>query len=253
MSIGWIKTGLQQIPKFFRRVLDDSVDYVIPEAIAELESSKRLFDNYSRRTDNPQIVPNHWGYRIRPEQPLRFRPSRAIKGLPLWVDVYCTVRWRDEKSPPVEQVIHLRVWSNEERYIYREDWDSQSILEQLTDGDTGDMKRVLLRCHFDLANSGQHGPRYHLQFGGEAREDELCWFPGILNLPRFAYPPMDLILICQMITANFYWEEYEKLRESPEWLGVLRNSQKYLLRGYYQECLEALDRENSLLDHLWNR
>ena len=236
MKVDWIKSGLRQLKKSFRRILHDSAEYVIEEAIAGLYTSKERFDERTGRTDDPRLKPEPWGYQIYPERPLRFKPSTAIKGLSCWVDLYCTMLWREEGTPPVEQGIHLRVWSDELDYIYRPDWDSEKVYDGLTDG------RVMLRCHFDLANPGQHVPKYHLQFGGNAREHELCWFPEIINLPRLAYPPMDLILVCQLIAANFYWEEYSNFREAPEWISTLRRSQRHLLKDYYKDCVNVLSR-----------
>lgn len=252
MNANQIKAGLQELKRSFRRILEDGAEDVIDWAIAELDSTKRRFDEWTRRTDDPRLVPQPWGYRIYPEQPLRFRPSRAIRGLEPWVDMYCTVLWWEERALPVEQEIHLRVWSNSVNYIHRPEWDSEAVLERLTDPVRSFDGRVILRCHFDLANPGQHGPKYHFQFGGEAREYELCWLPGIADLPRLIYPPMDLILVCQLIAANFYWEEYIEFRETPEWIGTLRRSQGHLLKDYYKDCLNVLEQNRVLLDYLWN-
>jgi hypothetical protein len=246
MNVAWIKAGLREIKRDFQRILDNGMGDVIDEAIAEIESSKEAFDELQGKTHHPGLTPRPWGYHVYPEAPLRFKPSKyAIKGLNLWVDLYCTVLWVEEGAMPVEQQIHLRVWSDELNYVYRQSWDSEEVLNALIDG------RVMLRCHFDLANPGQPGPKYHLQFGGNARGDELCWFPKTIKLPRLAYPPMDLILACQLVAANFYWEEYNEFRETREWINVLRRSQEYLLRDYYDGCLKALE-QDLLVGHLWN-
>jgi len=252
MNLHWIKAGLQQLKRSFQRILDDSASYVIDEAIAGLESSKKRFDERTRQTHDPRLIPQPWGYQIDPEQPLRFKPSRAIRGLEPWVDLYCIVLWREEGALPVKQEIHLRVWSNNTNYVHRPEWDSETVFNRLTDPVRPFDGRVILRCHFDLANPGQHGPKYHLQFGGEAREYELCWLPGIADLPRLVCPPMDLILACQLIAANFYWEEYIEFRETPEWIGTLRRSQGHLLKNYYKNCLNVLEQDRVLLDYLWN-
>lgn len=224
MNANWIKAGLREIKRTFQHILDDGASYVIDEAIAELEATKKAFDELQGKTHHPGLTPEPWGYRIYPESPLRFKRSNAIKGLSCWVDLYCTVLWWKEGSLPVKQEITLRVWSDELDYIYRPAWDSEKIYGRLTLG------RVMLRCHFDLANPNQHGPKYHLQFGGNAREHELCWFPEIMDLPRLACPPMDLILACQLIAANFYREEYDEFRETPEWIHTLRTSQEHLFK-----------------------
>lgn len=62
---------------------------------------------------------------------------------------------------------------------------------------------------------------------------------------------MDLVLLCRLIAANFHWQEYTQFRETAEWINVLRNSQEYLLKDYYEGCLRALD-QDLLADYLWN-
>jgi hypothetical protein len=253
MTVNQIKAGLQRLKGSFRRILEDDADHIIEDAIAELESSKRRFDGRIGRTDDPRLKPEDWGYRIYPERPLRFKRSSAIKGLDLWIDLYCTVLWKKEGEMPVNQEIHLRVWSDTSNtYTYRSEWDSENVLDKLTNPAFPLNRRVMFRCHFDLANPGQSGPKYHLQCGGEPREDELCWFPGILDLPRLACPPMDLILTCQLIAANFYWEEYGNFREDPEWVNTLRRSEKHLLKNYYEKCFRTIEQGHEVLDCLWN-
>jgi hypothetical protein len=245
MNAAWIIRSLREIKRDFRHVLDASASDIIDDAIAEIESTKKSFDELQGKTHHPGLAPLPWGYHIYPQNPLRFRPSSAIKGFQAQVDLYCTAHWIEEGALPVEQCIHLRVWTGEIDQAYRKEWDSRTVYEALT------MGRVMLRCHFDLANSDQPGPKYHVQFGGNAQYDELCWFPEILNLPRFACPPMDLVLVCQLVAANFFWDEYVGIRTSPEWITTLQRSQRYLLEEYYTGCLEALD-QDLLVDHLWN-
>jgi hypothetical protein len=245
MNATWIKRGLREIKRDFQHILDDGASRIIDDAIAEVESTKESFDKLQGKTHHPGLAPQPWGYCIYPEAPLRFKPSNAIKGFQAQVDLYCTARWVGEGTMPVEQCIHLRVWTDEVNQAYRENWDSERVYKKLTVG------RVMLRCHFDLANPDQPGPKYHVQFGGKAQHDELCWFPEILNLPRFACPPIDLVLACQLVAVNFFWDDYIGFHKSPEWIAALQRSQKYLLEGYYTGCLEALD-QDLLIDHLWN-
>jgi hypothetical protein len=245
MNIAWIKFGLKEIKRNFDPILDDNADWVIQDAIAQLDSTKKDFDWRRQKTHDPKLVPEPWGYCIDPDSPLCFEP-RAINGMNVWADLYCTILWKEEGALPVEQCIHLRVWSDEIDRIYREDWDSEHVYNNLTDEG-----RVMFRCHFDLADPGGPGPEYHLQFGGNPRVNELCWLPEFMKLPRLPYPPMDLVLICQLIAVNFYWDEYIEFRETAEWISALRNSQQYLLKDYYEGCLDALDRD-LLVDHLWN-
>ncbi len=251
MSTGWIEAGLRQVGRSFRRILSADADHIIQEAIAELRSSKKQYDARIGRTDDPRLKVAPWGYQIRPERPLGFRPTKC-DGITLFVDLYCTVLWEDATMPPVRQNTYLRVWTDESGCMYREQWDSEHVLAKLTAPDRSANGRVMLRCHFDLADAQQSGPKHHLQFGGKAQADELCWHLPEIALPRLAYPPMDLILACQLVAANFHWEEYAQLRDRPEWRSALLASQRHLILGYYQDCARVLGDQKALLDHLWN-
>jgi hypothetical protein len=251
MNATRVEVGLKQISRNFRRILAPGADDVIEACIAELQDSRRRYDEYTRRTDNRALGPTAWGYSIYPWMPLRFKRSIAIPGLAVWADLCGAVRWCEEGAMPVEEVIHLRIW-DESDHTYRAEWDSPVICEKLTDPNRHQQGRVMLRCHFDLANTGQDGPKYHLQIGGTALQEELCWLPAKMNLPRLVYPPMDLMLLCQLVAANLYREEYDRFREDPTWKGVLRDSQEHLLTEYYRSCVGAVESGESLLDILWN-
>jgi hypothetical protein len=189
--------------------------------------------------------------------------------LKLWVDVYCIVEWAREDELPIKQDIKLRVWSNDPKFLHlqeREAIEGETSLDELPshiravienmcgDSDSG---RVIYRCHFDKANPGQRGPKYHLQFGGEPAGEEFCWLPEIIPLPRIVHTPLDLILTCELVAANFYPTEYQEIRKDLTWRSVLYQSQTNLLERYYQECLNALgethrEESGSLLEYLWN-
>lgn len=253
MKVSQIKKSLQELKRNFQDILDDSTLPIIDEAITEVDISKKKFDEWERKTHAPGKGPQSWGYIISPDKPLRFIPSKVVKGQNIWVDLFCEVSWKKEEEMPIKQQVCLRIWSDSlNDFAYRPDMDSEKILDKLTNPNHPFNARVMFRCHFDLASEKQPGPKYHLQFGGNAREYELCWFPEALKLPRLAFPPMDLILVCQLIAANFYWEEYNQFRETPEWMNALRNSQEQLLKNYYKDCFNAINQERSLLDYLWN-
>jgi hypothetical protein len=252
MKVVDITRGLEGIKSHFyriqsSRILEDDAPDVLDDAIAQVQRTKQRYDEIKRRSDNPRLKPEPWGYTIYPERPLRFKVSNAIKGLNPRVDLYCTLLWTEEEQPPIRQDIHLRVWSDSLDHIYREDWDAPRIFSNLQNEG-----RVVARCHFDLANSGQPGPTYHLQFGGEARQEELCWLLGIADLPRLTHPPVDLLLVTQLVAANFFWPQYGTFREEPEWRGVVRLTQRHLLKSYFEECLKVVEKGDVLLDHLWN-
>ncbi len=244
MNVAMIKRGLMELGKSFKPILDEGTSWTIDEAISQLDRTRSRYVEGQRQSHHPNSTPTRWGYWITSEFPLRFRAT-LCKDVNFWVDLYCTVLWEDEGELPVEQDIHLRVWSDDPNYTFRDAWDSDALRDKLSSG------RVLLRCHFDLANPDQQGPKYHLQYGGNPRDEEFCWFPKQVRLPRIPYPPMDLILVCQLVATNFFWDEYGEFHDTPEWKGALTRSQEHLLRTYYTECLDALS-DDLLAKHLWN-
>jgi len=256
MKADRIIAGLETIKRSFRTILADDAVGVIDEASAFLVAGRKMAATRHDKT-HPKTYsqPTYWGYKVNFERPLSFRPSSTLGGLSLWVDICCSVLWEKEGELPKEQQVVVRVWSDDEQYQHRAEWDSEQVLQQLTAPERQHKGRVLLRCHFDLANPLQVGPKYHVQFGGNARDYELCWFPQAIDLPRLAYPPIDLVLACQLVGANFFADEYARIRETPEWVSAIRESQRHLLQGYYANCADVLRKEDSisLLDHLWNR
>jgi hypothetical protein len=131
--------------------------------------------------------------------------------------------------------------------IYREDLDSEAMRELVGAAE----KRVMLRYHFDTANAEQPGPEYHLQAGGRSFEDELCWLHEGVSVPRIAHHPMDLILACEVIAANFLGEVGRKVLRDATVTGAVLESQAALIRPYFESCITSLDRGESLLLSQW--
>ncbi len=117
------------------------------------------------------------------------------------------------------------------------------------------------RWHIDLANrkngSYQDGPLFHLQSGGHKpqgnRKEELK-----ISRPRWAMPPMELILTCEMILANFYTEQWETIRTEKRWLKLIHIAQLMCYSAYcqrMQNCLFdaalAKSQSQSVLTALW--
>jgi len=113
------------------------------------------------------------------------------------------------------------------------------------------------RWHIDLANRKedeqyQAGPLFHLQSGGHKpqanRKEELK-----ISRPRWAMPPMELILTCEMILANFYPEQWKKIRSEKRWLKLIQTAQSMCYLAYYQRIHDCLfkPQPESVLTALW--
>lgn len=250
-----VKSSLQQIRKIYGRILDDeSTSIVIPSAVESVKLSREYYD-YAKRNETRGIVPTSWGYTIDHSQPLRFIRSHT-RDLDFQVDIYCDVQWKDDDIP-VKQDIKVRIWSEHSDTIFRPEMDSQQIEDQLTDTNRQYRGRVVSRFHFDKVYREtapgakfEPAPEFHLQIGGVSHAYELCWHPDKVNVPRLLHQPMELFLTCQMVVANFFWDEYEEIRTKREWMQELLQYQNLLLVPHYRKCVELLEGNKSLLDNL---
>lgn len=212
-----------------------------------LRESANAFE-VSRQQRRKERQQRPWGFEIRPDNPLRFRETR-VEGLRIRVDLFLSAYWdKDPADSPTDLRVVVRIWSLDPKFCVREEWDAPAVASGFDPG----IGRVMLRFHFDLANPSQAGPRYHFQVGGNARPEELHWFPEALAVPRLMHAPMDLVLTTELVAATFYREEYDKLSREPAWKGSRRVIQEHLLAGYFSRALGAIDGNESVLDVLWN-
>jgi len=115
--------------------------------------------------------------------------------------------------------------------------------------------RLIHRSHIDLAtcnNKGEYqdGPIFHLQFGGKsgAKENEPAIFK--LRRPRWLHPPMDLFLMAEMLIANFYPEQWDKLKKQGDWISLVTDSQKLCYKPFFDIANEKIAND-SLLNSFW--
>lgn len=115
--------------------------------------------------------------------------------------------------------------------------------------------RLIYRSHIDLATHNeqwkyQDGPIFHLQFGGKSGVEGNE--TGIYNLrrPRWLHPPMDLILMTEMLIANFYPEKWNELKNQDSWKLLIFDSQMLCYKPYYDIANENIGKD-SLLDSFW--
>jgi hypothetical protein len=111
------------------------------------------------------------------------------------------------------------------------------------------------RWHIDLANrfdngTYQAGPLFHLQGGGHKpqgnRQEELK-----VSIPRWPFPPMELILTCEIIIANFYPDKWEKIRNQKKWRELIQVAQSMCYPVYFQRVQNCLEQNQSILNALW--
>jgi len=209
-----------------------------------IERAKLLKGDIKRKKKNK---PLKWRFSISREQPLIF-VKNEVDGYKLQADISCEIEGIGDDIK--KQNVLLRVWSWDERISYREGVDDCNLKAEL---ELLGWKRVILRFHFDRKdpNAMIPGPLYHLQVGGNPKEDENCWLPKQINIPRIPYNPIDLILLCEFVLVNFFPRESEKLRKEPEWNSLVRKSQELFMKPYldiYTKCFN--NKTNTLLGAL---
>jgi len=183
----------------------------------------------------------NWRFSIPREHPLIFKKNN----LKLQIDISCELEGIDDDIK--KQNILLRIWCLDKSICYRDGIDHPEIKAKL---ERNDWKRVILRFHFDLKESKakQLEPIYHLQVGGiNPMDDENCWLPEQIEIPRFPYPPMDIILLCEFILMNFFHDDYVKIRKKPEWKSLIRKSQVFFQKCYFERCWRCLNDTNDTL------
>lgn len=203
-----------------------------------------LQDSLKRKRKNRPVK---WNFTIPREHPLVFKTS-DVDSNKLQVDISCEIEGQDDKI--YRQNVLVRVWCLDKDLSFREGIDAIE-LEKILKG-IG-WRRVVLRFHFDLRTSETEiqEPLYHLHIGGNPVEDENCWFPKQIKVPRFPYPPMDIILLSEFILVNFFQEQSAQLRKKPEWKSLVRKSQDFFQKEYFENCVQHINsRASTLLGNL---
>lgn len=250
MNAQHVTDGLNILQTQMARILDQhTVERTLGKAREEVRYSEKLYHKYSDRSDlTHRIEETGWGFEIK-SPALRFKETE-INGYRFYVDVICEFRWKGDAL--CKRNLVLRLWSRDPSMSYRPEWDSDIIGDLVTNELECLEERVMLRFHFDMAAKGVSELKDHLQVGGVSQAGEYCWLPSQIDVPRFPYPPVDLFLICELIGANFYEKEYNRLRTDSTWIGQIRRSQVRLLKEYYGGCCQAIEEGKSvLMDQLW--
>lgn len=115
-------------------------------------------------------------------------------------------------------------------------------------------REPIARWHVDWANTNnevtQSGPLVHLQYGGHNAGHRDLDHP--LKVPRWCHPPMDLVLMCEVMAANFYEEEWEELREDQNWNVAVSIAQRFCYSSYFRKFSSGLSvASKSILHSMW--
>ena len=196
-------------------------------------SKETLFERANQLRSQRRKGPFEWYFSLPRESPLTFKENSDR----LQADVTGSVTGKGDEVKDVRTL--LRVWSLDKALCYRPGIDAEEIGNKFAQ--TG--RRVMTRFHFDprVTSATQREPIYHLQVGGLSLEDENCWFPKQLKVPRLCFPPMDVILLCELVLVNlFYWDSTD-LRKKPDWKRLVMKSQNIFQRSYFEKFHTYVD------------
>jgi hypothetical protein len=110
---------------------------------------------------------------------------------------------------------------------------------------------LLERHHLDLANPGQAGTAWHLQYGG----NPAAGIPGLptawLGEPRWPVAPADLTLLLELVAYNFFPDEWAQLNEEGEWLRLIWAAENLVVSHYARFIDAHFGRQADLREGTW--
>lgn len=163
-----------------------------------------------------------WTFAIDPDEPIRF--TRAEK------------MTKDKEDVNITVFCDISVCQSSYKNL---PFTSLDIAAEFYD----DLRNPLARWHIDLANKKDNGEMQpgtltHLQYGGHCRGNRA--HDHKLKIPRWNHPPVDVILLSEIILANFYPEHWELMREELVWREAVRMSQSLFYSAYLRRYVEHL-------------
>ena len=97
--------------------------------------------------------------------------------------------------------------------------------------------RLIRRFHFDLATgtSEDNKPVSHFQFGGNEYTNQYLYsLNPRIGIPRIPYPPIDFIILFDMMLRQFKTKIHSNFYDSGDWVSCVKISEKYRLKAYYE-------------------
>lgn len=114
-------------------------------------------------------------------------------------------------------------------------------------------RRIVRRFHFDFNSRNHKKPTSHFQYGGKFPENEQYkdWhycLEYFLEKPRFHYPPMDLVLLFDLLLWEFE-TPLKKLIEEPFWKSLVVVSQNWWWKDYWNKAAGYLNNPDGRTFH----
>jgi len=107
--------------------------------------------------------------------------------------------------------------------------------------DHANKRRIIRHFHFDFQPKSKIKPTSHFQYGGSFPEEEDygdCHYclDHKLKIPRIFFPPMDIVLILDLIIREFN-TPLRNLTEEGEWTNLVFESQKLWWKNYWDNSI----------------
>lgn len=103
--------------------------------------------------------------------------------------------------------------------------------------------RIIRRFHFDVdtgAKAEEERPKCHMQYAGDA-QNEIEHAAVTYDLdhwlikPRLPFPPIDIVLLLDLMLRQMGTAIGRKLVEEPFWKSLVRESERFTIRDYYSQ------------------
>lgn len=210
--------------------LRNVADKLAHAGILMAEGQGYLYEEAGRLSKKGNVI--DWDMGVPKDRPLRFKAAHDKNGEK--ISVYLSaegirVNQSDHSSSPFEAL------------------DAAIVVKDKSE-------KVIARWHIDRANvsdEAQPGPLFHLQFGGH--------LPGstdpdpVLKVPRWCHPPLEIALLCEVVAANFFHNEWdEKLRRDAGWCKAIHTFQRLCFDHYFAKMRSAVvSRDSTALGFMW--
>lgn len=194
------------------------------DSVSAIEKAAVMLERQKKKPD--------WSYSITPTDPILFCPVATKKS--------------DYVQPSLQ--VTLEVTGGHQDGMKGCFSELNTTLELHSEG------KLLDRWHVDLANDDQAGPVFHLQHGGHSSGSTTRHTEGKLSVPRWIHPPMDTVLACELVVANFFQNKWLRLRKDPKWIALVREAETFCYTDYFNALEKHHSnplRKESMLQKLW--
>jgi hypothetical protein len=126
--------------------------------------------------------------------------------------------------------------------------------------------RIVRRFHFDTGKGKleNYESSSHMQFGGLSDQDKIAvkekenaslhyCLDNLIDIPRFPYPPIDIIVLLDILLRQFKTLIDRSFYETRTWLDLVSRSENFRLWSYYEQIHEYFEQKGKNRENTQNR